>query len=174
MSEKGTLLVVEDDPGIQSQLRWCFDGYSVVVAGDRDEALAQLRRHEPQVVTLDMGLPPDPGGTSEGLATLEQILSMSPRTKVIVVTGNDDRASAVKAIALGAHDFYMKTPLIMAVEAQDEDLVKLILDRGGDPTLKIASGNSSGQSAIEAAGNNTRKPEIKALLQRYAAGNRTH
>jgi len=76
--------------------------------------------------------------------------------------------------ALGAHDFYMKTPLIMAVEAQDEDLVKLILDRGGDPTLKIASGNSSGQSAIEAAGNNTRKPEIKALLQRYAAGNRTH
>lgn len=121
MSEKGTLLVVEDDPGIQSQLRWCFDGYNVVVAGDRDEALAQLRRHEPQVVTLDMGLPPDPGGTSEGLATLEQILSMSPRTKVIVVTGNDDRASAVKAIALGAHDFYMK-PI-------DADILSIIVNR---------------------------------------------
>jgi len=121
VSEKGTLLVVEDDPGIQSQLRWCFDGYNVVVAGDRDEALAQLRRHEPQVVTLDMGLPPDPGGTSEGLATLEQILSMSPRTKVIVVTGNDDRASAVKAIALGAHDFYMK-PI-------DADILSIIVNR---------------------------------------------
>jgi len=121
VSDKGTLLVVEDDPGIQSQLRWCFDGFAVVVAGNREEALTQLRRHEPQVVTLDMGLPPDPGGTSEGLATLEQILTMSPNTKVIVVTGNDDRASAVKAIGLGAHDFYMK-PI-------DADILGIIVNR---------------------------------------------
>ncbi|MDH5545620.1 MAG: PEP-CTERM-box response regulator transcription factor [Gammaproteobacteria bacterium] len=108
MSKRGTLLIVEDDPGIQSQLRWCFDDYDTVIAGDREEAISALRRHMPQVVTLDMGLPPDPGGTSEGLATLEQILSLLPDTKVIVVTGNDDRDSAVRAIGIGAYDFYLK------------------------------------------------------------------
>ena len=121
MAKKETLLVVEDDPGIQSQLKWSFDDFEVVIAGDREEALSTLRRHEPKVVTLDMGLPPDPGGTSEGLATLQQILSLAPLTKVIVVTGNDDRESAVKAIALGAFDFYMK-PI-------DADVLTLLVNR---------------------------------------------
>lgn len=122
MSKKGILLIVEDDPGIQSQLRWCFDDYETIIAGDREEAISALRRHEPQVVTLDMGLPPDPGGTSEGLATLEEMLSLSPQTKIIVVTGNDDRESAVKAIALGAYDFYLKP-----IEAE---VLGLIVNRG--------------------------------------------
>jgi len=113
--------VVEDDPGIQSQLKWSFDGFEVAVAGDRDEALTLLRRHEPKVVTLDMGLPPDPGGTSEGLATLQQILELAPNTKVVVVTGNDDRESAVKAIGMGAYDFYLK-PI-------DADILGLIVNR---------------------------------------------
>ena len=121
MAKKETLLVVEDDQGIQSQLKWSFDGYDVVIAGDRDEALTQLRRYEPKVVTLDMGLPPDPGGTSEGLAILEQILELSPNTKVIVVTGNDDREAAVKAIGMGAYDFYLK-PI-------DADILGLIVNR---------------------------------------------
>ena len=114
-------MVVEDDPGIQSQLKWSFDDFEVVIAGDREEALALLRRHEPKVVTLDMGLPPDPGGTSEGLATLQQILELVPNTKVIVVTGNDDRESAVKAIGIGAYDFYLK-PI-------DADVLGLIVNR---------------------------------------------
>lgn len=105
---KGTLLVVEDDPGLQKQMRWSFDGYEVIIAGDRDSALGQLRRHEPPVVTLDLGLPPDADHASEGLATLEQILALAPDTKVIVVTGNQDRANAVKAIGIGAYDFYQK------------------------------------------------------------------
>jgi len=113
--------VVEDDPGIQSQLKWSFDDFEVVVAGDREEALTLLRRHEPKVVTLDMGLPPDPGGTSEGLATLQQILELVPNTKVVVVTGNDDRESAVKAIGIGAYDFYLK-PI-------DADILGLIVNR---------------------------------------------
>ena len=79
------LLIVEDDKGLQSQLRWCFDDYEVVVSGDRETAIAQLRRHQPGVVLLDLGLPPDPGGVTEGLATLEAILSMQPETKVIIV-----------------------------------------------------------------------------------------
>ncbi len=101
-------MVVEDDPGLQSQLRWCFDGSDVTVVGDRSAALDKLQKLKPQVVTLDLGLPPDADGHTEGLACLEQILSISPDTKVIVVTGNDDRANAVRAIGLGAFDFYHK------------------------------------------------------------------
>ena len=77
---------MEDDPGLQSQLRWSFEDYEVGLATDRESAIAQLRRMEPSVVTLDLGLPPDPGGVSEGFATLEEILRLTPDTKVIVVT----------------------------------------------------------------------------------------
>ncbi|PCI22308.1 MAG: PEP-CTERM-box response regulator transcription factor [Piscirickettsiaceae bacterium] len=107
MTEK-CLLIVEDDPGLQSQLRWCFDDFDVEIAGDRKQAMELFRRHHPQVVTLDLGLPPDPGGATEGIATLEEILSLAPETKVIVATGNDERSNAVKAIGLGAFDFYQK------------------------------------------------------------------
>ncbi|AKH19576.1 PEP-CTERM-box response regulator transcription factor [Sedimenticola thiotaurini] len=102
------LLIVEDDVGLQSQLRWCFDDFEVLIAGDREEAITHIRRHQPAVVTLDLGLPPDPGGVSEGLATLEEILALAPSTKIIVVTGDNDRTNAVKAIALGAYDFCQK------------------------------------------------------------------
>ncbi len=106
--EQKKILVVEDDPGLQSQMRWCFEGYEVLIAGDRLEAINLLRRHEPAVVLLDLGLPPDPENASEGLAALEEILALAPFTKVIVVTGNDERKNAVKAIAKGAYDFYQK------------------------------------------------------------------
>ena len=102
------LLVVEDDPGLQSQLRWCFEGYDVITMGDRVRALDQIQRHKPAVVTLDLGLPPDPDGSSEGFATLEQILTIAPHTKVIVVTGNNDRENAVRAVGMGAYDFFNK------------------------------------------------------------------
>jgi two-component system NtrC family response regulator len=102
------LLVVEDDPGLQDQLRWCFDRYEVVVASDRTTALEQVRRHQPPVVTLDLGLPPDADGITEGLATLEEIVAQSPDIKVIVVTGQNDRENAVRAVGSGAYDFYHK------------------------------------------------------------------
>ena len=119
--EKKALLIIEDDPGLQKQMRWSFDANETLVASDRDSALAQLRRHEPPVVTLDLGLPPDPDGASEGLAVLEQILALLPDTKVIVVTGNHDRANAVKAIAMGAYDFYQK-PF-------DPEVLRLVVER---------------------------------------------
>ena len=103
-----TLLLIEDDLGLQSQLRWSFDSYEVVVAENRADAITQLRRFEPHVVTLDLGLPPDPANASEGLATLEEILRLAPYTKVIVVTGNDDRENALRAVAAGAYDYYQK------------------------------------------------------------------
>ncbi|HMM47197.1 MAG TPA: PEP-CTERM-box response regulator transcription factor [Thiobacillaceae bacterium] len=109
MSEmKARVLVVEDDPGLQKQLKWSLDDYEILLAGDRDSAIAHLRRMEPAVVLLDLGLPPDVDGATEGLATLQQILSLAPLTKVIVVTGNLDRSNAVKAVGLGAYDFFHK------------------------------------------------------------------
>lgn len=102
------LLIVEDDEGLQRQLKWAYDGYQVVIAGDRTSAIDLLRLHEPAVVTLDLGLPPDPDGTSEGFATLVEMLALKPDTKVIVASGHGARESALKAIALGAYDFYRK------------------------------------------------------------------
>jgi two-component system NtrC family response regulator len=107
-SDKKNLLIVEDDPGLQKQLRWSLDAYNVLVAADREGAIALVRRHEPPVVTLDLGLPPDPDGASEGLATLQQILSLAPDTKIIILTGNQSHANALKAIAMGAYDFHQK------------------------------------------------------------------
>ena len=102
------LLVVEDDPGLQRQLKWSYEDYDVVTAGDRPAALAALEQFSPAVVTLDLGLPPDPDGTSEGFATLDAILSARPETKVIVASGHGARASALRAIGGGAFDFYAK------------------------------------------------------------------
>jgi two-component system NtrC family response regulator len=102
------LLIVEDDPALQKQMQWAFDGYETIVAADRETAIAQLRRYEPAVVTMDLGLPPRPDDPSEGLALLEEIHTLAPDTKVIVLTGQNDQSNAVKAIALGAHDFCTK------------------------------------------------------------------
>ena len=102
------LLIVEDDAGLQRQLRWAYDGYEVIVAGDRREAIDAVRAEEPAVVTLDLGLPPDPDGVSEGFATLAEILRLKPDTKVIVASGHGARESALRAIGEGAWDFYQK------------------------------------------------------------------
>jgi len=102
------LLVVEDDPGLQSQIRWCFENYEVLLASDRESAIEQVKKNRPSVVTLDLGLPPHEDNPSEGFATLEQILEIDPNIKVVVVTGQEERENAVKAIGLGAYDFYSK------------------------------------------------------------------
>ncbi|HEC19286.1 MAG TPA: response regulator, partial [Gammaproteobacteria bacterium] len=115
------LLVVEDDPGLQKQLQWCFDGFDVTIAGDKSSALKAAKEISPPVVTLDLGLPPDPANASEGLDTLKEILTLAPHTKVIVVTGNDDRDNAVRSIGMGAYDFYQK-PI-------DPEILSLIIER---------------------------------------------
>lgn len=102
------LLIIEDDPGLQAQLKWAYEDFDVTVVGNREAALAALRSDEPAVVTLDLGLPPDPDGTTEGFAVLDAIMALKPDTKVIVASGHGARESALQAIERGAYDFYQK------------------------------------------------------------------
>jgi len=102
------LLIVEDDPALQKQMQWAFDQYETIVANDRQSAIAQMRRFEPAVVTMDLGLPPQPDDPAEGLKLLEELHALVPNAKVIVLTGQNDRANALKAISMGAHDFCAK------------------------------------------------------------------
>ncbi|MEH6356744.1 MAG: PEP-CTERM-box response regulator transcription factor [Marinobacter sp.] len=144
------LLIVEDDPGLQSQMRWCFtDDLQVSVAADRETALTLLRRLEPEVVTLDLGLPPDPGGSAEGFALLADILRLAPMTKVIVVTGREEKENAVKAIGMGAADFYQK-PV-------DADILSFVVNRAfrlaelEKENLELANRDSTSVKGIIAA-----------------------
>ena len=96
------LLIVEDDRALQKQMRWAFDQYETLTADDRESALAQIRRYQPPVVTMDLGLPPDADSVSEGFKLLEEVLTLAPDTKVIVLTGQNDRTNALRAIQVGA------------------------------------------------------------------------
>jgi two-component system, NtrC family, response regulator len=121
MENTKKVLIVEDDPGLQKQMKWAFEGFEVITAGNRKEAIELIIKHNPPVATVDLGLPPDPDGTTEGLATIDQILKQAPNTKVVVVSGNDERENAVTAVASGAYDFYQK-PI-------DSDILNQIVHR---------------------------------------------
>ncbi|MFO7983185.1 MAG: PEP-CTERM-box response regulator transcription factor [Desulfuromonadales bacterium] len=117
-----SILVVDDDSGIRRQLKWGLNKeYKVLLAEDAQSALELFNKHEPKVVSLDLGLPPDPDSADEGLRVLEEILVQGKNTKVIVVSGNDDHDNALKAISLGAYDFCQK-PIEL-------DKLKVILER---------------------------------------------
>jgi len=122
MSER-RLLIIEDDPGLQSQMRWCFaDAHTqIAVAANETDAIAALRRSPPQVVTLDLGLPPDAGGSEVGFGVLKSIRALLPDCKVIVITGREEHEHAVRAVADGAYDFYQK-PI-------DADTLRFVVDR---------------------------------------------
>ncbi len=157
------LLIIDDDKGIQKQLKWSFTDYDVVLADDRESAIAAVRRFEPKVVTLDLGLPPDPSNASEGLATLKEILTIAPFTKVIVITGNDDRTNALKAIAMGAYDFYQK-PV-------DPEVINIIVSRAfslatienENRDLRKVGGQDSG-----IIGNSAAIVRLQTMVQRIA------
>jgi len=108
MENNKKILIVEDDPGLQKQMKWSFEGFEIFIAGNREDALKIVTKEKPSVATVDLGLPPDPEGSTEGLATVEQILLINPNIKIIVVSGNDERINAVQAVARGAYDFYQK------------------------------------------------------------------
>ncbi len=105
---KRKLLIVEDDQGLQKQLKWSYEDFEVFCASNRAEAIALMRAEEPDVVTLDLGLPPDPDGVTEGFATLDEMLQLKPDIKIIVASGHGAQESALRAISAGAWDFYKK------------------------------------------------------------------
>ena len=119
---KPKLLIVEDDEGLCSQYRWAFPDYDVSMAHARHQAVNLVKKEVPPIVIMDLGLPPDPDGASEGLATLEEVLRIAPRTKVIIVTGNGERRNALKAVSSGAYDFCEKPVEI--------EVLRTIIERG--------------------------------------------
>ncbi len=147
------LLIIEDDPGLQSQLRWCFSDFEVAQATDEDSALKVIESDPPQVVTLDLGLPPDPGGVSVGFLILEKILTINPSIKVIVVTGQEDRVNALKAVSMGAYDFFNKPVdpqiLTMVVERAyhlfviEQENASLLSQRSSSPLDGIITSSPS-------------------------------
>jgi two-component system NtrC family response regulator len=159
MSDKRRpLLIVEDDPALQNQMRWAFEGFEVLLADDRETAIAQLRRHEPAVVTIDLGLPPHPDEPTEGFRLLGEILALAPDSKVIVITGQHDRANAVKCIALGAYDFCEKP-----VQAE---ILTLIVDRAfrlselQEENKRLQNGQQHGVTGIL-----TRDPDMQKVCR---------
>ena len=171
MSQKRRpLLIVEDDPALQKQMRWAFDQYEVLVADDRESAIVQLRRHEPAVATIDLGLPPHPGEPTEGLVLLQEILQLAPETKVIVITGQHDQANALKCIALGAYDFCEK-PF-------QTDVLGLIIARAYRLSeLQEENRRLAAVQALKGAGGIlTRDPQMQKVcrtVERVAATNAT-
>ncbi|MCK6389157.1 PEP-CTERM-box response regulator transcription factor [Zoogloea sp.] len=170
MSDKRrTLLIVEDDPALQKQMRWAFDQYETVVASNREEAIAQLRRHEPAVVTMDLGLPPAPDDVTEGFRLLGEILALAPDTKVVVLTGQHDRENAVRAVGMGAYDFFAK-PF-------EPELLALTLDRAlrlydlqqDNRRLKVQQGSALSGLITRDAG----MLKVCRLIERVASANVT-
>ena len=158
MTAPRKLLIVEDDLGLQRQLRWAYEGYEIITATDRAEAIAALRAEEPAVVTLDLGLPPDRDGTSEGFATLAEMLALKPDLKVIVASGHGAHESALKAIAAGAWDFYQK-PI-------DIDALGHIVARAFHVGALEAENHRLAQVAGEGLGGLvTAAPEMQAVLR---------
>jgi len=162
------VLIVDDDKGIQKQLKWSLSDYTPILAGDREAAIAAVRRHEPKVVTLDLGLPPDAANASEGLKALEEILAIAPHTKVIVITGNEDRANALKAISAGAYDFYQK-PI-------DAEVINVIISRA----LTLATIESENRAMREVTdsnigiiGNSEAIERLRTMVKRIAPTNIT-
>jgi two-component system NtrC family response regulator len=103
------LLITDDSEEIRTQLKWGFNkDYTLILAKDGKEALSLFKKNAPRVTTLDLGLPPHENGTEEGFRCLQEMLRHNPAAKVILITGNDQRENALKAIHLGAYDFYQK------------------------------------------------------------------
>ena len=119
---KPTILIVDDDEEIRTQMKWALrDDYEIESAEDRSDALRTFRQVKPEVTLLDLGLPPAPNDTEEGMATLSGLLQLDPTAKVIVVSGQGDRKNAIEAVGSGAYDFHVK-PV-------DLDELRLILKR---------------------------------------------
>ena len=106
---KQKLLIVDDDEDLRTQMKWALTAdYNVYLAEDRQSAIAIINKEQPAVVTLDLGLPPNPAGVEEGFAILDHILDNYSHTKVIIITGRGEKEHALRAVEKGAYDFFYK------------------------------------------------------------------
>lgn len=162
------LLVVDDSPDIRKQLKWGLSKeYLVVSAGDAAEAVSLFRSNQPRVVTLDLGLPPCAEGVKEGFRALEGMLQHSPFAKIIVITGNDDRENALKAVRMGAYD-YCRKPV-------DMDELRIILRRAyqlaaleeENRRLQQSKGNNPGLGSM--VGQSRRMQEVFTVIRKVAS-----
>jgi two-component system NtrC family response regulator len=167
------LLIVEDDLALQRQIRWSLDKFEAVTASDRESALQQFRRHAPAVVTMDLGLPPDPDSVSEGFKLLQQLLDQDPNVKVIVLTGQNAQSHALRAVAQGAYDFLAKPfepdVLLLTIERA----LRLAELQAENRRLQAAQARA-GQEAL--AGLITRDPQLLRVartVERVASSNAT-
>ncbi len=165
-----SLLIVEDDLSLQKQIKWSLDRFDSVTAHDRESALQQLRKSAPAVVTMDLGLPPDADSVSEGFRLLEQIMAFDPDTKVIVLTGQNDQANALRAVAMGAYDFLAK-PF-------EPELLNLTIERAFK-LFELQSENRRLQGMYQPdalSGLMTRDPEVLRIcrtIEKVASSNAT-
>ena len=108
-SGKPKLLIVDDDEDLRKHMKWALvQDYDVLLAEDRESALTAFQRKKPDVVTLDLGLPPRPASVEEGFAALSEMLVSNPQAKIIIITGRGEKEHALKAIAQGAYDIIYK------------------------------------------------------------------
>jgi two-component system NtrC family response regulator len=165
-----SLLIVEDDLALQKQIKWSLDRFDSVTAHDRESALSQMRKSTPAVITMDLGLPPDADSVSEGFRLLEQILAFDPDIKVIVLTGQNDQANALRAVAMGAYDFFAK-PF-------EPELLNLTIERAFR-LFELQSENRRLQSMHQPdalSGLMTRDPEMLRIcrtIEKVASSNAT-
>ncbi len=119
MKEK--ILIVDDEEGIRSQMKWALaDEYDVSEADGADTALELALAQRPMVVLQDISLTAREDA-AEGLDLIEHYLEMNSFCKVIMVTGHGDMANALLANRRGAYDFFSK-PV-------DLDMLKIVIGR---------------------------------------------
>lgn len=165
-----SLLIVEDDLSLQKQIKWSLDRFESVTAHDRESALQQLRKSAPAVLTMDLGLPPDADSVSEGFRLLEQVMVFDPDIKVIVLTGQNDQANALRAVAMGAYDFLAK-PF-------EPELLNLTVERAFK-LFELQSENRRLQGMYQPdalSGLMTRDPEVLRIcrtIEKVASSNAT-
>ena len=165
MNTLPTLLLVEDDPEIREQMKWALaSDYELLEASDRPSALGYVRQAMPQIILLDLGLPPDTDGASEGLAVLRETLQLNPLAKVIVLTGNSDRAKAIAAIESGAYDFIEKPVQL--------DVLKVVLQRAAylfnlEQENRALQSSRAGQNEFEGlVGDSPHMQEVFHMIRR--------
>lgn len=169
------LLIVDDDESIRTQMKWALvQDYEVFLAEDRSSALAILARERFAVVTLDLGLPPDPDGTEEGFLLLSAILEKDPLAKVVILTGRSEKEHALHAVAQGAYDFFLKPVQIDELKVvlrralyvyQLEHENRMLQQRVCNDSFEGMLGNSPQIQEVFAAIRKVAPTEVSVLIQ---------